>query len=1295
MGSKGKTNKLPKLHKGKAKRWKKGHSSTSNPEKKKYRDAAKNRYFNKSSGPSMLTMDALAEHDKSEAGNDVESMATDSDQQTMGTFKTWATNWTECTNTTFSKVHRYWASNSALHKEILAVLAAITEVIKLEGGNETETEYFGALMTSLESAEDDDSITAIVYLLSVVIKKVPVPVLRRQFSEVAKRLLDLLGKYADEGSTSLVKSLIMSLSFLLRSQEVGAWNNTSVQHVYRGVLTFIVHKKPKIRRAAQQGVCIVLKGSLFMLDGNCPSFHPAASMTAKHCIQLIETCGGTGEALDTLHTLSLLKQILPVFSHNNLKSVCETILKVMTLSNVMVTAGAMQALHGLFSSKPKSECLPAELNAQIVSAFYDYQPSENDVQPSQAWLAVMERAHVNLSRLDDKLCLGHLPRLFTAGMVNMLSVKPEITQAVAKCLKSVISTCIAPMAESLGPQLKQESGNSSVHKIIKVMESGLGYQFHASWGLVLQIFAVLFESLGKYSSGAFKVSLVTIADLRDSVRFPYKGELDHAIGCAVKSMGPRVVLSTIPLQITGQSDDLDFPRSWLLPVIRDNVQEAELGFFSSYFLPLAAKLRQRALELSDQQNLVASKSYEAIQLQIWSLLPGFCTKPTDLAQSFKGIAKVLGTAISERDDLRMDVMASLRKLINQSIGDSASKTEVGKFSKNFLPILFNLYTTDPVKDRDSSKLAVLETVKSYFQITDKSAVCTYCEKCREKLKEEDITAYKRLALHDLLIGMLPYINRQELLAVFNLAIEHLQDDDKSLQKKCYRIMEEICSGKSGECREFVLENLKTIQKSLLSSLSSSSPSSKAPRLRCLVNIFQLLDKRQDKFLLAVVPEAILCTKEVAERARTASYNLLVEMGNTALRWSNDNDKVLEEYFKMVMAGFAGSPHMISATLQALTRIMYEFKDHITGDMLEAIVEKVCLLLKSKSREVVQSSLGFTKVIVSTFPVTTLAQHLKTIMSSLTSMKEDCHHHFRFKSKEVYTKLVRKFGYETIYELSPEGIRKVLVNIRKTQERAKRKKKEQNDNNDDDDDDEDTEHFNTQPESIDDLLKDSDSELEDDKTEKSKVKKQKTKVVAKETGKAWLHEGDDDDITDFMDTSAAKKVMATKPIEKKTKKVDSGFKTAPDGRLIITESSDDEGGDSEDEDIDELLEALEKGRDTGKIKQTKKRKIEDLGGSDDEDSSPKKYKAGGKGIHRPLNQPDKPSNKPAEYGAEYKSKKGGGDVKRKGKPDPYAYVPLDFKSLNKRKQAKIKGQFKGLVRGAKKGAAKGKKGKSRK
>jgi hypothetical protein len=36
--------------------------------------------------------------------------------------------------------------DSALHKEMLAILAAVAEVIKSNGGKETETEYFGALV---------------------------------------------------------------------------------------------------------------------------------------------------------------------------------------------------------------------------------------------------------------------------------------------------------------------------------------------------------------------------------------------------------------------------------------------------------------------------------------------------------------------------------------------------------------------------------------------------------------------------------------------------------------------------------------------------------------------------------------------------------------------------------------------------------------------------------------------------------------------------------------------------------------------------------------------------------------------------------------------------------------------------------------------------------------------------------------------------------------------------------------------------------------------------------------------
>lgn len=46
-------------------------------------------------------------------------------------------------------------------------------------------------------------------------------------------------------------------------------------------------------------------------------------------------CLGANEALDTLHILGLLRDIMSTFPQNSIKSTCETVLRVMTVSNVV------------------------------------------------------------------------------------------------------------------------------------------------------------------------------------------------------------------------------------------------------------------------------------------------------------------------------------------------------------------------------------------------------------------------------------------------------------------------------------------------------------------------------------------------------------------------------------------------------------------------------------------------------------------------------------------------------------------------------------------------------------------------------------------------------------------------------------------------------------------------------------------------------------------------------------------------------------------------------------------------
>lgn len=74
----------------------------------------------------------------------------------------------------------------------------------------------------------------------------------------------------------------------------------------------------------------------------------------------------------------------------------------------------------------------------------------------------------------------------------------------------------------------------------------------------------------------------------------------------------------------------------------------------------------------------------------------------------------MGTAISDHKDLQLAVMASLRKLITYAKEHDSSEdiSAIAKFDKNYIPILFNVYTTKPNgTDEEGHRLAALDTIK--------------------------------------------------------------------------------------------------------------------------------------------------------------------------------------------------------------------------------------------------------------------------------------------------------------------------------------------------------------------------------------------------------------------------------------------------------------------------------------------------------------------------------------------------------------------------------------------------------
>jgi ribosomal RNA-processing protein 12 len=137
--------------------------------------------------------------------------------------------------------------------------------------------------------------------------------------------------------------------------------------------------------------------------------------------------------------------------------------------------------------------------------------------------------------------------------------------------------------------------------------------------------------------------LSSLANLRESEQFDYKKEADFAIGRAIQTYGPKLVIDCIPLHITG--DELvsnekienlffyyfifyyfifiwysrttyDYPRSWMLPLLKENIEKTELSYFVEKLLPLSRKLKAKSIFLLQNKQLIESKILDNLQNQV-------------------------------------------------------------------------------------------------------------------------------------------------------------------------------------------------------------------------------------------------------------------------------------------------------------------------------------------------------------------------------------------------------------------------------------------------------------------------------------------------------------------------------------------------------------------------------------------------------------------------------------------------------------------------------------------------------
>ncbi|KAF4467291.1 ribosomal RNA-processing 12 [Fusarium albosuccineum] len=1098
----------------------------------------------------------------------------------------------------------------------VVVLQAVESTLKEQNTAPSPTGYFGALLSLLKKANSNDKIntelvTPIVYLLDVVTPYAPQPLLRSQFTEILTLLAPVL--LMQDVGPMLLRASIGCLESLLLAQDSASWelsvSQISPRRAVAGLLNMSLDHRPKVRKRSQDALKKVLRN-----PPPSPSLdHPAADMCAQTAMKNLEDLATKvaqarkGKKADAthdpamIHALQLVKTVAAAsggWPSKKTESLCELLLGIAKSGNEYMTMAAFEIFEMIFEGMT-DEVSSAKL-PRLMEIISELRPAANDTQLVPPWLAILSRGYDVSAQVEPDETFQNLPQLFEMVAQFLESPSENIRISASECLVSFVATCV-PRQVILEPSIYDEK---TLEKIAKTAESLLSVRYQAAWLQTFNVLGAMFDALRWRAYPIMTNVTKTIGEIRENGSFHNKKDADEVIGKAIRAMGPEAVLSVLPLNLAkpvkGQPG-----RAWMFPILRDYTSNTNLAHFKREMLPLSEVMFQRVLDHGQAEKTMEVKIYETVVQQIWSTLPGYCDLPLDLTEAFdQGFAEILANLLYKQVELRLDVCRALKTLIESSkaIAEIEDEEEdlvlqsrvtradakknleyLSQFAGNMLAVLFNVYT----QTLPQSRGPILQTINTFLSITPNAELMETFDRVSKMLaaelqqekpaekeksqKSKDHMPSTAQTLMDLVITMSVYLPRESFGALFEIAAVIInKQEEPQLQKKAYKLIPRLADSEIGKAA--LQERSAELQHLIFSSTEKVSAPARRERLAAVTALLPFIPDTSLHFIPAVLSEVVICCKENNERARETAYELLVQMGHRmagANGASIDNSKVphmpndapagtanIEEFFTMVSAGLAGStPHMISASITAISRLLYEFRSDLSEQTLSDLVQTMDLFLTSNNREIVKSCLGFVKVCVISLPVELMLPRLSTLVPNLIVWSHEHKGHFKAKVKHILERMVRRFGYDNIHKNCPEADKKLIVNIRKTKERTKKKKdaaKAAHDGEDSDDDDEDQPKRQFENE-YDQALYSSDSDDSDGSDDEAAAR---SKKKSQKGGKTYIIE-DDDEPLDLLDKKALANISSTKPM-KLRKPTRTKAKVDLDGKLILGKDSDDEG-----------------------------------------------------------------------------------------------------------------------------------------
>ena len=94
---------------------------------------------------------------------------------------------------------------------------------------------------------------------------------------------------------------------------------------------------------------------------------------------------------------------------------------------------------------------------------------------------------------------------------------------------------------------------------------------------------------------------------------------------------------------------------------------------------------------------------------------------------------------------------------------------------------------------------------------------------------------------DIVVLLTPYLPEGSISQIFNESLEMTKADNATIQKKAWRLMEQIASNPNEACSRIINQNIELIIEQMMVTLSTCAASARKPRLQLLEIILDKID----------------------------------------------------------------------------------------------------------------------------------------------------------------------------------------------------------------------------------------------------------------------------------------------------------------------------------------------------------------------------------------------------------------------------------------------------------------------